>query len=60
MLRKLAFQPETRFFMLNVLCIRSVKIAFGETQVIDSIDQICLANAIFSANANYPLVKYES
>jgi hypothetical protein len=56
---KRSFYPETLRTMMNVLQIRFGKIAFCETQIIDCVQQIGLANAVAAANANNPFIETE-
>ena len=45
--------------MVNILLVLAGEITFGETQVVDRIKQIGLADAIAAGNPNDPLGKGE-
>lgn len=43
--------------MLNIGAVQPCKIAFGKTEIVDGIKQVCFANAILAANTNDPFFK---
>ena len=54
---KFTFNPETTLLMLYVLHIRSVEIRFRKTEIINGVDQVRFANAVFATNPDDPLVE---
>ena len=53
----MSLQPKTRRPPEHALLIGAGKITFGETQIIQGIQQVGLANPIIPANADDPLLK---
>lgn len=54
---KVAFNTHALQAMGNILCIWPAKIAFGKTQVVQCIKQVCFAAAVAAANAHYAFIK---
>jgi len=53
----MAFDSETGGAVQDILAVATGKIAFGETAVINGIEQVGFANAVRAANANDPFGK---
>ena len=58
-LLEMAFYAEAGGSFLDILLIAAGEIAFGKTEIVDGIEQVCLAYAIVSANAHDPLPELE-
>jgi len=54
-----AFDAETDKAFVNTKLILPGKIAFGETEVINSVEQVGFPDAIAAANTYDPLIKTE-
>ena len=52
-----AFQPETVSLVLRILAFAAGKIAAGEAEVIDSVEQVGFTGAIPAGDAYNPLVE---
>jgi hypothetical protein len=56
---KIAFQPEAAVPLQNIVTINPGKIAFGEAEIVNGIEQIGFANPIAAGDTNDPLSKLE-
>lgn len=48
----MAFYPEAFMSLVDIHAVLPCKIAFGKTEVMNGIQQICFANAVAAADAN--------
>ena len=59
LLLKMAFDPEARRPLLDILLVAAGEIAFGETKIIDGVEQVGLTNAIVATETHDPFRKPE-
>jgi hypothetical protein len=57
--QKLRLQPETVGSILYILVFSRTEIAFGETEVINGVQQVCLAGTIMPGDPHDPPGKVE-